>query len=123
MAHPFHHALSSVKKFGGSVQDYLPIHHWFDESKAHFGDFRPRFLRHHTQGIFECEAKFGVTIKNSDGREVPTRLIGEQHVMEDLGFLATVGDWAKNLEAQPWMMKPQKLLVEIEVGKMDVPTT
>src|SRR3990167_8398957 len=30
MAHPFHHALSSVKKWGGSVDDYQPIHAWLD---------------------------------------------------------------------------------------------
>jgi hypothetical protein len=26
MAHPYHHALSSVNKRGGQVEDYLPIH-------------------------------------------------------------------------------------------------
>ena len=30
MAHPYHHALSSVKKWGGTVEDYLPIHSWLD---------------------------------------------------------------------------------------------
>lgn len=30
MAHPYHHALSSVKKWGGEVSDYLPLHSWFD---------------------------------------------------------------------------------------------
>jgi hypothetical protein len=40
MAHPYHHALSSVKKWGGDVSDYLPLHAWFDQSKAIAGDFR-----------------------------------------------------------------------------------
>ena len=30
MAHPYHHALSSVKKWGGTVDDYQAIHAWFD---------------------------------------------------------------------------------------------
>jgi hypothetical protein len=30
MAHPYHHALSSVKKWGGTVEDYLAVHSWFD---------------------------------------------------------------------------------------------
>jgi uncharacterized protein DUF6915 len=30
MAHPYHHALSSAKKWGGEVSDYLPLHTWFD---------------------------------------------------------------------------------------------
>jgi len=29
MAHPYHHALASVKKWGGEVSDYLPLHTWF----------------------------------------------------------------------------------------------
>jgi hypothetical protein len=30
MAHPYHHSLSSVRKWGGSPFDYLPLHSWFD---------------------------------------------------------------------------------------------
>jgi hypothetical protein len=30
MAHPYHHALSSVKKWGGSVEDYLALHEFLD---------------------------------------------------------------------------------------------
>jgi hypothetical protein len=52
MAHPYHHSLSSIKKWGGSVFDYLPLHSWFDQSKAIAGDFRHRALRHHAEGIF-----------------------------------------------------------------------
>jgi len=47
MAHPFKHAESSARKFGGKAEDYLPIHNWFDESKAFIADFRHRSLRHH----------------------------------------------------------------------------
>jgi len=80
--HPFHHARSSVKKFGGVVEDYLPIHNWFDETKKHICDCRHRALRHHAEGIFWCEEKFGTTIKISTGKEIPVRVIAEQHVME-----------------------------------------
>jgi hypothetical protein len=30
MGHCYHHALSSVKKWGGVAEDYLPLHQWFD---------------------------------------------------------------------------------------------
>ncbi len=30
MSHPYHHSLSSVRKWGGSPFDYLPLHSWFD---------------------------------------------------------------------------------------------
>jgi hypothetical protein len=46
MAHPYHHSLSSVKKWGGTVADYQHIHDWFDASKAIIADFRHRALRH-----------------------------------------------------------------------------
>ena len=52
MAHPYHHSLSSVKKWGGNVDDYQPIHDWFDQSKQIIADFRHRALRHHAEGIF-----------------------------------------------------------------------
>ncbi len=71
MAHPLKHAQSSARKFGGSAEDYLPIHNWLDESKAFLGDFRHRALRHHAEGIFLAEKLFGVAIVNSDGKQVP----------------------------------------------------
>jgi hypothetical protein len=94
--HPYHHALSSVKKFGGIVENYMRIHEWFDETKKYFGDARHRALRHHTAGIFWCEEKFGDTITvwiKDKPREVPVRLVAEQHVMEDMGFLPTPEWW------------------------------
>ena len=48
MAHPYHHALSSVKKWGGAVDCYLALHSWFDASKEITADFRHRALRHHS---------------------------------------------------------------------------
>ena len=105
MAHPYHHAESSVLKWGGDVKDYVAIHSWFDESKAHMADFRHRALRHHTEGIFMCESIFGITVVNSQGRKVPVRFIGEQHVKEDLGWIPTVKDWFKNIQPESWMMK------------------
>jgi hypothetical protein len=47
MGHCYHHALSSVRKWGGEPEDYLALHQWFDESKSITADFRHRALRHH----------------------------------------------------------------------------
>jgi hypothetical protein len=102
---PYHHALSSVRKWGGKVDDYLPIHQFFDESKAHNADIRHRALRHHAEGIFLCERIFGPTITISTGRVIPTRYIGEQHVKEDLGWIPSLKDWFEHIEIQPWMLK------------------
>src|SRR5438552_17500000 len=89
MAHPLKPAESSAHKFGGRPEDYLTIHNWFDESKSFLGDFRHRALRHHTEGIFLAERIFGVAIKNSEGKQVPVRYLGEEHVKEDLGQITT----------------------------------
>ena len=105
MAHPYHHSLSSVRKWGGKPEDYQPIHDWFDATKACFADFRHRAARHHAEGIFLCESLFGTIITNSAGQAVPVRLLGEQHVREDLGFIPSLQDWLKHLRPQPWMTK------------------
>lgn len=114
MANPYHHALSSVRKWGGEVGDYLPLHEWLDESKGYMGDFRHRALRHHAQGIFEMAEVFGPLLTLSTGKVIPTRWVGEQHVIEDLGRIPTIQDWFQHIVPQPWMNKPRKLSVELE---------
>src|SRR5581483_9129218 len=57
------------------------------------------------EGIFWAEEVFGHTLTNSDGRVVPVRFVGEQHVKEDLGWIPTLPDWFKHLRVQPWMAR------------------
>ena len=104
MAHPYHHAVSSAKKFGGIPEEYLRFHEFLDGSKAHMADFRHRALRHHSEGIFQLEALFGSTITLSTGRVLPVRFVGEQHVLEDLGRIPTVQDWLMKIQPEPWML-------------------
>ena len=63
MGHCYHHALSSVRKWGGTAEEYLPLHQWFDELKAITADFRHRALtpprRRHLHGWSRF---FGATI-------------------------------------------------------------
>lgn len=117
--HPYYHALSSVKKHHGKVEDYLPIHNWFDQSKSGYADFRHRAMLHHSEGIFLCEKVFGVTITNSDGIDIPTRFIGEQHVIEDLGRIPSMKDWVSKIRPESWMyMTPRS--IEKAVGVINV---
>src|SRR5215216_5613230 len=83
MTHSLFHAQSSVRRFGGKIEDYQSIHDWLDATKETFCDFRHRALRHHSHGVFEAERVFGVAILNSKGTLVPTRYIAEQHIKED----------------------------------------
>jgi hypothetical protein len=110
MGHPYRHALSSARKYGGRPEDYQAIHDWFDESKTFLPDFRHRALRHHAEGIFLCERVFGTTVTNSDGREVPVRYLGEQHVKEDLGRIPTACDWLRSIRPEAWMMRKGEAL-------------
>lgn len=103
MTHPWYHSVRSADLFGGVPEDYLNIHNWFDESKAFLPDLRHRALRHHAEGIFLCEQLFGITIENTVRQKIPVRLIAEQHIQDDLGWIPTVEDWLCNLEVQPWM--------------------
>lgn len=112
MAHPYDHAKSSAKAFGGKPEDYLKIHNFLDSSKAHLGNFKHRALYHHTQGIFLCEELFGGTLINSDGKTVPVRPIAEQHIMEDCGYIPTVADWLSNIQPQSWMRQTGAYLNE-----------
>ena len=109
MAACWHHAVSSARKFGGKPDDYVAFHQWFDHSKEHTADFRHRMLRHHTEGIKMAEQIFGPVIRNSDGRDIPTTLLGEQHVKEDLGFIPTFNDWVVCVRPEVWMMRGHKL--------------
>ncbi len=110
MSHPLHHSESTARKWGGKPEDYIKVHSWFDESKEHFADFRHRALRHHAEGIFECERVFGISVTNSDGKKVPVRIIGEQHVKEDCnGTIPSVKDWLEQIHPQKWMMKTLKI--------------
>ena len=98
MAHAYHHADSSARRFRGSPSDYLAIHEWIDNSKIAFSDHRHRAVRHHSFGVYACEEHFVKTITNSDGIEVPVRTIAEQHIIEDLGFVPSVQDWLKSID-------------------------
>lgn len=138
MSHPYHHAVSSQKKWGGLVSDYQPIHDWFDETKALMSDFRHRALRHHAEGIFLCEQVFGVTIELSTcgkcgtnhnananpqrhkfvPKLIPVRWVGEQHVTEDLGFIPSANQWLERITAESWMYRSaRRLSKELEAAR------
>lgn len=110
MAHTYYHAVSSSRKFGGVPRDYLEIHNWFDQTKASWADTRHRAVLHSSFGIFLAEQFFGVTIKNCMGKEIPVRLIAEQHVIEDCGKIPSIQDWLEELPRKDWMILGSKPL-------------
>jgi hypothetical protein len=116
---PWLHARISEKKFGGVAADYIEIHEFIDSSKAAHADMRHRAILHSAFGIYITALVFGTMeqqkdgtwkrmpyIKNSDGELVQVRDIAEQHVLDDLGTIPSVGDWLKHMVLEPWMGGP-----------------
>jgi len=118
---PYCHAKNSARKHAGVPEDYMEIHNFFDSSKASIPDMRHRAILHSSFGIFILEKVFGCTITNSDGKKVSVRDIGEDHVLEDLGFIPTVEKWLENLPIADWMVGSRR--DEIRVSKLSVSLT
>lgn len=98
--------------------------HIIDESKSITADFRHRALRHHAEGLFMLERLFGTTITLGTGRVVPVRLIGEQHIVGDLGFIPSFADWVRAIRPEPWMGRAQPIhkLVDPFATTADTPS-
>lgn len=118
MATTYHHCLASIKEWGGDVDDYLKIHAWFQEGRNLVFGHRYRALRHHAEGIFQCETIFGISLRLSTGRIIPTRWVAEQHVRNELGRIPTFADWAEAIQSEPWMETQLPLDVENDVAEL-----
>jgi hypothetical protein len=102
---PLIHARNSVKRYGGTVEDYLEVHNWLDSTKASTANFYHRAILHNTFGIFLCEQLFGVYVTNTDGKQVSVRDVAEDHVKEDCqGRIPTIDQWLGDLPPQDWMV-------------------
>lgn len=94
---PLQHAQISQKTYGGCWQDYIEIHSFLDSSKAACAHFKHRFLLHHKEGIELGASIYGENLINSENREISTRRLLTDHLIEDVGCVVTVDDWAKAL--------------------------
>ena len=106
MANPEIHAKSSVKRWGGTIEDYLAIHELLDSPKETMNNNTARMLTHNVWFCYKIIPKiFGYNITNSDGKSVDTIDIAMLHVAEDfrMKFVPTVQDYLKHLDVQPWM--------------------
>lgn len=119
----FYHAKISAKKYGGVPADYQPIHDFIDSSKSSMADVRHRALLHSSWGIFLVEKVFGPVIFNMEGKEIPTRLIAEEHILEDLGFIPTVEHWLGETPIRKWMSgTAKKTKEEVPIRNIENPT-
>jgi len=94
---PLQHANISQKTHGGTWQDYIEIHNFLDSSKAACAHFKHRFLLHHAEGIELSVQIFGERFTNSEDKSIATRRLLTEHLIEDVGKVVTVEDWARDL--------------------------
>lgn len=104
---PYEHAKVSVRRWGGVPEDYLPIHDFIDESKAHFPDMRHRALLHNSWGIYLCERIFGHNL-TIQGRPVAVRDVAEQHIIDDMGRIPTIQDYLSGMPFYEWLGGPKR---------------
>ena len=105
MANPLIHSKSSVKRWGGKVEDYLPLHELIDSPKAMMNNNSVRVLTHNTWFAYHIMPKiFGYNIINSDGKSVDVVDISMLHIAEDfrMKFVPTPQDYLQHLQVQAW---------------------
>jgi hypothetical protein len=117
---PFFHSKSSVKRWGGKVEDYIQLHELLDSPKATINNNSARLLTHNTWFVYTIIPKiFGYNIINSDGKSVDTIDIAMLHLAEDFRFkgIPTPQDYLENLVVQPWMNNGVKEIPSVEAQK------
>ena len=105
MANPMIHSKSSVKRWGGKVEDYFAIHDLIDSPKATMNNNSARCLTHNTWFAYTIVPRiFGYNITNSDGKSVDVVDIAMLHIAEDfrMKFVPTPQDYLKHLQVQAW---------------------
>ena len=98
---PLQHSHKTVRKFGGHYEDYMEIHNFLDQTKAHVPDMRHRLILHNSFGIYLCEQMFGDVLVNSDDTPVSVRAIAETHILDDMGFIPTLSKCLEDVELKP----------------------
>jgi len=113
MANPLIHSKSSVKRWGGKVEDYLPLHELIDSPKATMNNNSARALTHNTWFAYTIMPKiFGYNITNSDGKSVDVVDIAMLHIAEDfrMKFVPTAQDYLQHIQVQAWFNNGVKVL-------------
>ncbi len=89
------HCQLSVRKFGGTIEDYTKIHSFIDSSKYFYPHYKHRILLHNTFGAYLATIKFGEYTNNG----ILVRDVVFEHCKEDLdGKVPTLDNWFDNIE-------------------------
>jgi len=107
LSHPYYHALSAARHFGGEWRDYVEVERWLDQTKGHIADARHRLLLHNDFGVELCGKVFGETLlRPSDGKHVAVSEVARRHVEEDFGGqVPAVEECFRRAPLEPWMQE------------------
>ena len=100
---PVVHSQLSVKKRGGVIEDYLPIHSFLDCTKELCSDNRHRIFHTHWGISRVIIPIFGHTIINRDGKSINVKDLCEQdHILPDYRnrFIPTLADFIHALQIE-----------------------
>ena len=106
MANAHLHSVSSVKRWGGKVEDYISLHELIDSPKASMNNNSSRLITHNVWFCYHIIPKiFGYNLINSSGKRVDTIDIAMLHVAEDfrMKFVPTLEDYLKHLSLPDWI--------------------
>jgi hypothetical protein len=92
--------LWSAKKFGGQPEHYAIVHEFLDEY--------PPFVLHHAFGVYLTQDIFGITLINSERKDVVVRDVAEQHVLLECGYIPSAQDWLSLMRMASWMSGSKK---------------
>lgn len=113
MSNPMVHSRSSVKRWGGKVEDYISIHQIIDSPKETMNNNAARMITHNIWFCYKIiPLIFGYNITNSDGKSVDTTDIAMLHVAEDFRhkFIPTVQDYLKHMTLPDWIHNGVKVI-------------
>lgn len=99
------HAERSARRYGGLPTDYHALHALLDSPARRLPDWRHRLPTHNAWGPFLCETLLGPVIACSDGHEVPTRSVAEDHIAGDLGHIPPMAEALAGVPMQAWMCR------------------
>lgn len=85
------------------MQEYSEKFGWSEEEQAAILDL-----------LNEARTNGSTSIVNSDGKIVQVRDVAEQHVLEDMGKIPTVGDYLRDMPMYEWLGGPRRRIKRIK---------
>ena len=96
--------LRSVERWGGLWTDYQALHQFLDWPRDYLPDGRYRRVLHNGWGVSLAAQAFGLALtRASDQAQLPTHLLAEQHILNEMPAIPTLEASLEGITLQRWM--------------------